>query len=116
MRRSRNSERRRIMPKPCHDDALIDAWERSVAIAPTVTAPQTNSIYDTPMPCFIGPASLSSRDPDPHARLESDRIPLGVQAQPQCIEIMIVNRALRLPGREAAERTHLGDDSRYRLA
>src|SRR4029434_3448186 len=61
------------------------------------------------LPSFV--ASRSRIEPDRHAWLESGWITLQIEAQAQCIAVMIANSALGLPGRERAQRAQLGDQS-----
>ena len=54
----------------------------------------------------------SAIEPDGHARLESSRSTLWVEAQAQRVAIVIADCALGLPGREGAKRPQLGNDGR----
>jgi hypothetical protein len=85
------------------------------------TAPGRHRIPPLGMPRFRMEADathldkISSRksriDPDRHARLESCRVTLQVEAQAQSIAVVTANRALGLPGCERAQRAHFGDQS-----
>src|SRR5262245_58101064 len=58
-------------------------------------------------------ASPSTREPDRHSRLEPRWIALWIEAQPQCVAIMIANHALGLPGGKRPQGSELCHEGRY---